>query len=796
MRETPTVEFGLRPVTGLTRSPRVARIVAALSFCFSGAMSSAPISVAYAAGTLPGGGQFAAGAGSINTTGTTLAVNQTTPRGVIDWNSFSIGTGSHVFINNGTGATLNRVTGGSPSLILGTLGATGSVYLINPQGIVIGSTGVVSTGGRFLASTLDTPDSAFMQGGPLTFAGTSGATLVNMGSIGSTGGDVVLLARLAVVNAGSINAPQGTAELAVGKAILLQDASTSRQVFVQTGSAGTVTNLGTIAAAQVSLQAADGNVFALAGRHDAIRATGTAARDGHVWLVADSGRVMLAGSVAATNGDGSGGMVETAAQTFTVCDCAAPSVTAGIWRIATPALVVGRTIAGTLARSLTSGTSVELDATGANGQTGDLALASDVRWSGGATLTLAAYRNVSIGAGATLANQGTGSLVLRADATGLDNGGSVTNGGTIDWSASKGTLRAYYDMNGSYTPGKLQLNPGWQTAFSADAAGQQTSYQLVNSLADLQNISLNLAGNYALGRDIAGNGASINALGDDTTPFSGQFDGMGHTIDRIVVPSPGTWNGPFGLFGVIGTTGVVRGVGITNGSAPYDYSGIYGILAGINRGKIVDAYTTGSLQGSGYDTYDATTGGLVGQNEGTILRSWSSASNSGQGLAGGLVGRNLGTVSQSYASGDMVGGQHLLPGGLVGDNQGTISQSYATGAVTGVFGAGGLVFENEGTIAQSFATGEVQTMPGSADYAGAIAGINSGTIAPDVYWNAQTTGMANAVGSGTGVPASHGLGTAQMGKRASFAGWDFGADGAWVMPAGATHPMLRWQNTD
>jgi filamentous hemagglutinin family protein len=759
-------------------------------------MLCAPLGTAHAAGTLPGGGRFVAGAGSISTSGTTLSVNQTSQRGVIDWNSFSIGSGNRVYIDNGAGATLNRVTGGSPTLILGSLGATGSVYLINPQGIVIGSAGTVSTGGRFLASTLDTPDTAFMQGGPLTFAGASGATLVNMGSIGSTGGDVVLLARLAAVNAGNINAPQGTAELAVGRSILLQDSSSSRQVFVQQGSAGTVTNWGRIAAAQVSLQAADGNVFALAGRHDAIRATGTAARDGHVWLVADGGRVMLAGSVAATNTGGSGGTLDTAAQTFAVCDCAAPSVTAGIWRITTPALVVGRSIAGALARSLTGGTSVELDATGANGKSGDLELATDVRWSGGATLTLAAYRNVSIGAGATVANVGTGNLVLRADATAIDNGGGVTNGGTIDWSSRRGTLRAYYDMNGSYTAGTLRLNPTWQAALAADAAGQQTNYRLVNSLSDLQNISLNLAGNYALGRDIAGNGASINALGDNTTPFSGQFDGMGHTIDRIVVPAPGTWNGPFGLFGVIGATGVVRDVGVTNGSAPYDYSGIYGILAGINRGKIVDAYTTGSLQGYGYDTYDATTGGLVGQNEGTILRSWSSASNSGQGLAGGLVGRNVGTVSQSYASGDLIGGQHLLPGGLVGDNQGTVSQSYATGAVTGVFGAGGLAFENEGTIAQSFATGAVQTMPGSADYAGAIAGINSGTIATDVYWNAQTTGMANAVGTGAGLPASNGLSTAQMSKRVSFAGWDFGADGAWVMPAGATHPVLRWQQGD
>ena len=81
---------------------------------------------AYAAGPLPAGGQFVAGTGSIGGSGTSLIINQTSSRGVVDWTSFSIGNGNHVDFNNGTGATLNRVTGGSPSSILGALSATGA----------------------------------------------------------------------------------------------------------------------------------------------------------------------------------------------------------------------------------------------------------------------------------------------------------------------------------------------------------------------------------------------------------------------------------------------------------------------------------------------------------------------------------------------------------------------------------------------------------------------------------------------------------------------------------------------
>jgi large exoprotein involved in heme utilization and adhesion len=72
---------------------------------------------AYAAPPLPNGGHFVAGSGSISGGGQALVINQGSSRGVIDWNGFSIGSGRQVTFNNGSGATLNRVTGGDPSVI-------------------------------------------------------------------------------------------------------------------------------------------------------------------------------------------------------------------------------------------------------------------------------------------------------------------------------------------------------------------------------------------------------------------------------------------------------------------------------------------------------------------------------------------------------------------------------------------------------------------------------------------------------------------------------------------------------
>ncbi|MGF6735227.1 filamentous hemagglutinin family protein [Paraburkholderia youngii] len=765
-------------------------------------------SVAFAAGRLPQGGTYTAGTGTIANQGNALLITQPgSTRGVIDWSSFSIGRDNSVTFDNGTGATLNRVTGGSPSAIFGRLSATGSLYVINPQGIVVGPSGVVSTGGRFVASTLDVCNSAFMSGSSaLTLSGGSDASVVNLGSISSSGGDVLLIARHAVINAGTVAAPNGTAELAAGGQVLLQDSAGNRQVFVQTGSQGTVVNKGLINAAQVNLQAADGNVYALAGSGTRIRATGTASRDGHVWLVADSGRVDQLGGIAAGNADGSGGTVDTQAAQLTFGRHTV--VDAGQWNLLTPAFTIDDAAAHALRRSLNDGTSVNVTTTGANGATGDLGVASSLRWSGPASLTLAAYHDVSVATGTTIANNGAGNLTLRADASGIDNGGSVTSDGTIDWSKSTGIVSALYDMNGSYNPGTIVANSAWTAAPYSGLIAQVTGYKLVNSVGDLQNIALDLGGAYALGKDLDASATdtsfAFSSLGNATTPFSGQFDGMRHVIDRFTqFDQTSTGQPAMGLFGAIGPTGVVRNVGMTNARVVTNFyfpSGLpLGILAGANHGVITYAYTTGGRGSGAFE--GAVLGGLVGYNDGLIERSWSSAFVGSAGLLGGLVGGNGGTIVQSYATGTVSGGYHGSGGGLVGANGGTISQSYATGQVSGPFSAGGLAQSNTGLIEQSFASGEVLGPilqgPDYGTYGGIVAyqGLPAGVpLASNVYWDKETTTRTKSSGYGAQLPASNGLTTAQMSNPASFdASWDFSETGTWVIPTGATHPILRWQ---
>lgn len=772
-----------------------------------------PASATFAAGVLPQGGRYVSGQGSIATSGNNVVVTQPgSTRGVIDWRSFSIGKNNTVTFDNGTGATLNRVTGDMPSAILGRLTASGSIYLINPQGIVVGPSGVVSTGGRFVASTLDVCNCAFMKGDTLTLSGGSNADVINLGKISSSGGDVFLIARHTVVNAGKVAAPNGTAEFAVGDQVLLQDAAGSKQVFVQTGSQGTIVDTGSVRAAQISLQAADGNIYALAGSGTRLRATGTTTRDGHVWLVADSGVVEQTGKIKATNVDGSGGTVDTQAAQIAFGQHA--SVDAGQWNLTSPVFTINGATTRALQRSLNAGTSVDVTTTGANGATGDLNVASTLRWQGPASLTLAAYRDVSVASGATIANKGAGNLNLRADASGIDNGGSVANHGTINWSGSTGSVAAFYDMNGTYSAGAQLANAAWTPGTNSGLVTQITAYRLVNSLTDLTSVANDLAGSYALGKDIdasaTGNGSYV-PLGNAVTPFTGQFDGEGKTISSLTLKPwvPADPNSPqlVGLFGMLGDKAVVRNLSV-NGSSQLgeDVYGYVGVLAGMNNGTVLRVDTSGSLtSGGGASGIDYTiTGGLVGGNAGTVLRSSSSVTATTGGTLGGLAGANSGAIEQSFATGALqsLGYINSGAGGLVGDNSGSINQSYATGstllqgycrgAIGTPCGGAALVAVNSGTINQSFATGAV-TQPFYQPIG--VARSNSGTIANDVYWDKDTTNATIGVAYGTPVPAANGLSSAQMSTPASFSSYDFSSTGVWALPAGATHPVLRWQVT-
>lgn len=289
---------------------------------FSGRLSLLPLLAAGMAaftGVLfanPNGGQVTNGQISITEAAGLTTINQTGTHGIIHWQDFSINAGEVTrFIQPGpSSATLNRVVGGVPSNLHGTLSANGAVYLINPSGILVGPAGRINTAG-FVASTLDVPDGEFLAGGNLRFSGDSRAGVVNLGVITATEGNVVLLGR-SVENAGTVNAPNGVVALAAGSDILMRAAG-DELVVVNAGSAGAengVANRGAINAAQAELKAAGGNVYELAVKNTGVvRATGLRkTKSGRIILSAGTGggAVVNSGQLIAKNSDGGGGKIK------------------------------------------------------------------------------------------------------------------------------------------------------------------------------------------------------------------------------------------------------------------------------------------------------------------------------------------------------------------------------------------------------------------------------------------------------------------------------------------------------
>jgi filamentous hemagglutinin family protein len=399
---------------------------------------------------LPQGGQFVAGQGSIGAaTGNALTITQTSARGIIDWRSFNIGQGASVTVQNGAGATLNRVTGGDLSQILGSLRATGSLYLVNPQGVVIGSSGVVVTGGRFVASSLDIANDAFMAGGTLVFRGsTEHAEVRNLGSISSTGGDVILISR-SVRNEGTITAPRGTAALTAGTEVLLREGPEGHRGMVRvSGASGDVTNTGRIEAAQAELRAAGGNIYALAGNTGGvIRATGTETRQGRVWLSAGAGtgggNVVHEGRIEARNADGTGGQVTVRAgnavsNTGTI---AADGSSGGAVRVRAARVLQQGTISargtsgagGTITHRVTASyTDTSRAVTTADGATNSGAVRIEAEGAGATVFAsgqVSATGESGVGGTVHLLGESIALMAAQVDASGASGGGVIRIGG-------------------------------------------------------------------------------------------------------------------------------------------------------------------------------------------------------------------------------------------------------------------------------------------------------------------------------------------------------------------------------
>ncbi|WP_241510349.1 GLUG motif-containing protein [Burkholderia seminalis] len=752
---------------------------------------------------LPSGESVANGKADISRSndGRSMSINQHTDKLVTNWQDFSVDHGERVSFHQpgSQSIALNRVLGNQGSQIHGAIDANGKVFLVNPNGVMFGSGAQVNVGG-LVASTQNLSDADFLAG-RYRFAGTSGASVVNEGTLTAAEGGSVALLGARVSNRGVIQAKLGSVALGAGEAFNVNfDGNGLLNLQVERGAVDAQVNNGGLLKADggavlMNARAAGDLLGAVVNNTGVIEARGLSGRGGRITL--DGGTVKVGGKLDASAADNGApvGAVVTRGERVDVAAATRVDTrsgsTAGTWTIeAANAGVNGPNVSGrsidtdTLSRNLDT-TSIEL----ANTQ-GDLTVGAPVSWTSDNALTLTS-RKANVDLRDTLSATGANArLTLNAgDRIRLNNAVKLTGRNAhLELNSRNGHVlanaRAVVTLSGPYS--------------SYRANGQD--YKVVHTLADLRNIASNMAGNYVLGNAIDGAGANFITI-DNGSAFVGVFDGLGNSISRLAISNP---NGPnVGLFGSnMGWIGNLALHGIRATSSARNES--IGSLVGYNFGTISNVKATditvtargvteaGGLVGANINgridgatvagrldadrsTYyagglvganrkfseggeitdshanmrvtvarDGATGGLAGYNNGLILNSSSAGSVTGNGplaMLGGLVGVNDfgGVIRHSSSSSSVTAGSNAVAGGLVGGNAGRIDETQATGTVTvgDISIAGGLVGVNEGEISSSTASGNVSA--GALSKAAGLIGSNAGQVA-----NAEAKGNVTA----------------------------------------------------
>jgi len=311
----------------------------------SGIGNGGELPVALDAAALASQGQATA---AVN--GNNMTITQTTDKATLEWQSFNIGAQNGVRFDqpSSSSVALNNIHQGDASQILGSLSANGQVYLVNQNGFVFGKDSQVNVN-SLVATTLNISQDVFQRGITKAFDINNAAALEGNGEIflkdsqgnvlkdqsgnplkiqvfveegakiktNAPGGRVIIAAPT-IINAGSIETPDGQAILAASRdKVYLQEVTADsgsdiRGLLVELGTGGAVNNTGKILAERgnVSLIGFAVNQEGIASATTSVRLNGSVrllAREGIQDPSATNGK-LLPGSTtrSADLGDGLG----------------------------------------------------------------------------------------------------------------------------------------------------------------------------------------------------------------------------------------------------------------------------------------------------------------------------------------------------------------------------------------------------------------------------------------------------------------------------------------------------------
>jgi hypothetical protein len=487
---------------------------------------------------------------------------------------------------------------------------------------------------------------------------------------------------------------------------------------------------------------APGGRVRLRGARVVNRGSITAER-GEILLHGDlrDGRVEVGGTLDASAArDGDGGFIDTTAahvavaENFRVTTAGARGKT-GTWRIDpndyTIAASGGDITGAQLAASLASSNVVIESSAGANSGSGNVYVNDAVSY-GSNQLTLTAANDIQVKAVITVG--GSGTIAFNPNtANGAD---AASTAGRLLMRMTPAGFLGRVDFPGRAGAGLLQIGGNAYTIINSLGAAGSTSG------ADLQGISGATGGFFALGGDLEASGTSTWNGGAGFQPiatFTGQFDGLGHVVEHLVVNAPSNDN--VGLFGATGGA-EIRNLGVFGGSVIGE-SSVGGLIGSMTNGRIVNSFAATPVSGI------SNVGGLVGSNSaGQIIGTFASGDVSSIGTSsvfniGGLVGNDVnGYLASSFAAGrvNAVTGAGGFAGGTENDS---IVNCYSTGPVYVLGdGAGAFIGYSGGNVEAAYAAG--YTRAGNI-YASAVGGYSSnddGSGYPSYYCQGDSTGLS------------------------------------------------------
>ena len=676
------------------------------------------------------GGHVTGGQATINALSpTSTVINQQSQNASFRWQSFSIPAGSAVAFRQPSTSSiaLNTVTGGSASAIYGSLTANGHVWLINPNGIVVGPSAQVTAAGVLL-STIGTSDQDFMAGNyAFNTPGHSDAAIVNHGHVVATSGGSVVMVAPQVRNDGLVEADLGTVVLAGAKAFtvdfagdaLLKFAITKPVDAVPVGTKSLVTNTGTVAASGgtvlMTAQAAQGVLDNVINTSGIVEATSVKAVDGKIILSASGGGTEVSGTLDAS-GKGSG-------------------ETGGTVK------VLGDTV------TLSSGTLI--DARGDAGG-GTVLVGGDFHGKGpdpnAKTTTVA--KDVVIDASAVSHGNGGNVAVWSDGATDfagsiLARGGAWSgNGGFVETSGSTLTVTGTVDTRApAGHTGMWLLDPVGNVTITSStgctSAGFMCSFDITSAVGS-SDFALETTGDIVVASDGAmdySSGNQLNLLANGNIDVNAGIQNSGSGALNLVAG----WDGTTGLSGSTFNAGALTAGAYGNGGGSVnigDGTQFSGIAVGSAGGTTTVAAANLTLQAS---TQNVSFGyaqlgfnGTGGTSSGDIMVE----------VTGALT-LNGGNGTDSEGSYAQIGN-----GGLFSTSNNSGSISIAVGTSVGLYGGAGF-----GAYAQIGHGGEQSNVTGSG---------SSGTI--NESGSITVTGAAVTLQGGSGSDAY-----AQIGHGGEFA---------------------------